>query len=178
MILQSTHTKEFTMYDKSKQNMSKNTARIDYITALAVEKLQPLSSAVQIEASSHLFGVAQSAALLAGMRGEDIELAYIAGLLHDLYKFTTSDVYEHAEKGAAYAKPLLERSGLFTSKEIETICGAIYFHSTKDKRHLPFDEILKDADVMQSVLASGAMVVSRKQDARWKALRKEFSFKD
>ena len=165
------------MYDPSKHNLTPGTTRIDYISELVTEKLaESLSSSDQIWASSHLFGVAGNAALLAGMRGQDIELAYIAGLLHDLYKFTTKTVDRHAEDGAAFAKPLLEESGLFSQKETESVCGAIYFHSDKAHRHLPLDEILKDADVMQSVLASGACDVSRKQAARWESLKKEFGF--
>lgn len=163
------------MYDTSKQNLDPHTARIDYFTELVSQKLaDTLSPTDMIEASSHLFGVAQNAALLAGMRGQNVELAYIAGLLHDLYKFTTGNVYRHAEEGAAFAKPLLRDSALFSEKEIETLCGAIYYHSDKAHRHLPFDEVLKDADVMQTVLSSGACVVSRKQAARWENLKKEF----
>ena len=176
------------MYDTSKQNIDPHTARIDYIAGLVTDMLEDrVPSGERIWAASHLFGVADHAALLAGMRAQNIELAYIAGLMHDLYKFTTGNVERHAEEGAAFARPLLDKSGfarplldksgLFSPKEIETICGAIYYHSDKAHRHLPPDEILKDADVMQSVLSSGTCVVSRKQSERWKSLKKEFGFK-
>ncbi len=166
------------MYDTSKQNIDPHTARIDYIAGLVTDMLEDrVPSGERIWAASHLFGVADHAALLAGMRAQNIELAYITGLMHDLYKFTTGIVERHAENGAAFARPLLEKSGLFSAKEIETICGAIYYHSDKAHRHLPFDEILKDADVMQTVLSSGTRVVSKKQSDRWKSLKKEFGFK-
>ena len=39
----------------------------------------------RLKAISHLHGVALAAAVLAKKRGENVELATMAGLLHDLY---------------------------------------------------------------------------------------------
>ena len=164
--------------NQKNQNTNLGYSRIDYISRLVTQKLrETLSPAEQISSAAHLFGVAQNAALLAGMRGQNVELACIAGLLHDLYKATTGNVLYHAEEGSAYVKPILKDSGLFTDREIETVCGAIYFHSDKANRHLPLDEILKDADVMNTVLSKGARVVTSKQKVRWANLQKEFGFK-
>ncbi|MDO4804266.1 MAG: HD domain-containing protein [Lachnospiraceae bacterium] len=155
---------------------SQDTSRIDYISALVTDMLtETLTPSRLAFAASHLFGVAQNAALLAGMRNQDVELSYIAGLLHDLYKFTANVVDRHAEDGAAFVKPLLQDSGLFSQKEVETVCGAIYFHSDKAHRHLPMDEILKDADVLNTVLSKGGRIVSARQAARWEILCKELA---
>lgn len=160
-----------------KKENSQDTHRIQYISTLVTKKLnETLSPAHLVFASSHLYGVAQNAALLAGMRRQNVELACIAGLLHDLYKFSTGTVERHAEDGAAFVRPLLEDSGLFKKQEIEAICGAIYFHSDKARRHLPLDEVLKDADVLNTVLSTGGMIVSKKQASRWESLCKEFNF--
>ena len=43
----------------------------------------------RLKAVSHLHGVALAAAVLAKKRGENAELATMAGLLHDLYGTTT-----------------------------------------------------------------------------------------
>ncbi len=166
------------MNDISKKYNDPYTDRINYIAELVTRMLEEsVSSGERIWAASHLFGVADHAALLAGMRGQNVELAYISGLMHDLYKFTTGNVAGHDKKGAEFARPLLEASAMFSEKEIEAICGAIYYHSDKAHRHLPLDEILKDADVMQSVLSTGARVISRKQSQRWNTLKNEFNFK-
>lgn len=37
----------------------------------------------------HLYGVAQACALLAKKRKENMELAVIAGMLHDIYSYAT-----------------------------------------------------------------------------------------
>ena len=40
------------------------------------------------KAVAHLHGVALAAAILARKRGEDVELATMAGLLHDMHAYT------------------------------------------------------------------------------------------
>ena len=58
------------MYDTSKQNIDPHTARIDYIAGLVTDMLEEsVPAGEKIWAASHLFGVADHAALLAGMRG-------------------------------------------------------------------------------------------------------------
>ncbi len=37
----------------------------------------------------HTYGVAQACSIIAGRRGFNIELAYISGLLHDIYAYET-----------------------------------------------------------------------------------------
>ena len=81
-----------------------------------------------------------------------MELAVIAGLLHDLHTYRTGNPTDHAHQGAALARELLSPTGLFTPEEVEKISAAIYAHSDKAARHDPFTEVLVDADVLQHYL--------------------------
>ncbi len=56
---------------------------------------------------AHLHGVSLAAVLIAKKRGEDPELAVIAGLLYDLYAYTKEAYDDHARKGADIARVLL-----------------------------------------------------------------------
>lgn len=118
----------------------------------------------------HLYGVAQAAAMLAEIRGEDPELAAMAGMLHDFYSYTTGDIPDHAHKGAPFAWQVLTGLNLVSENEREMICRAIYDHSDKGERHLPFSEVLTDADVLQHVLYNPSFPVKAHEKARFEAL--------
>lgn len=104
------------------------------------------------EAIIHLYGVSQLATFIAIKRGLDFELASIAGLLHDLYRYQYPDGFNHAKSGAIVARKLLEREAILDGHEVDLICQAIAYHSQKDVTHTPFDEVLKDADALQHYL--------------------------
>lgn len=104
----------------------------------------------------HLYGVGQLAALIAVKRGhsrEIAELAEIAGMLHDYYKYqpenTGKDMKDHAHQSEPVVRNILEETKAFTQEEIDMICQAIYNHSEKSVIGTDFDEILKDADGFQ-----------------------------
>ncbi|EPR39195.1 metal dependent phosphohydrolase [Desulfococcus multivorans DSM 2059] len=61
-----------------------------------------------------------------------LRLAQSAGLLHDIRRKDA----DHALTGSIHARKLLEGSGLFTSSEIDAVCGAILNHEAF-KRNLP-----------------------------------------
>ena len=124
----------------------------------------------------HLYGVAQACAMLALKRNEDIELAVIAGMLHDIYSYANMDSRDHAHKGAEMAKDLLEQSGLFTEAEQDKIYTAIYNHSDKSVVQDPLSEVLKDADVMQHYLYNPMFEAKQHEAARLESLRSEFDF--
>ena len=129
-------------------------SRREQIEARVCDILSEISSPTErMQASAHLFGTARMAVLIAKKRGLDEDLAYLAGLLHDLWRCKTGISAEHGPNGAALAGSLLDSTGLFEKSEREAICGAIYFHSEKGRRHLPFDELLKDADILDRILA-------------------------
>lgn len=100
----------------------------------------------------HLYGVGQAAALIALRRGhgrEYAELAQIAGMLHDFVTYRDGIRENHAGKSSVEAEKILMDAGCFTAEEIAMVCHAIGKHSDKEQTDTEFDEILKDADVMQ-----------------------------
>ncbi len=126
----------------------------------------------------HLYGVSQACALLAMKRGENTELATIAGMLHDISTYATMSSDDHAHKGAGMAKDILEALNIFSKDEIETICTAVYYHSDKELVHNPLDEILKDADVMQHVFYNPLNEVKTQEQERFHSLLEEMQIKE
>ena len=113
---------------------------------------------------THIVGVSKICVLLAVKRGENVELAEMAGLLHDIAYMKNIDVepykvhgitsQNHAEMGAEIALSILLEVNLTTERENEIICGAIRKHGDKDNIDTPFNELLKDADVFDHGLCS------------------------
>lgn len=124
-------------------------------------------------AYKHLYGISQACALLAMRRKENVELAAIAGLLHDLYSYQTADSTDHARKGAVLAKEILKSLGFFSSDEVTMVSNAIHHHSDKATIHSSFDEILKDADVLQHCLYNPLQNIAAHEEARFFAIRNE-----
>lgn len=123
----------------------------------------------------HLYGVSQACALLAKKRKENIELAVIAGMLHDIHSYAAMNSKDHAPKGASMAKNILEDLNLFSDIEIDLICTAIYNHSDKAIIHGTLDELLKDADVMQHIMYNPLFEVKEHEKIRFNRLIKEFN---
>jgi len=96
--------------------------------------------------------VSLTATFLAHLRGLDSELAGVAGMLHDVASFESGDPTDHGRRGAERAGDILRESGHFTEAEITIIQSAIAHHSDKASVHGPFEELLKDADVLQRYL--------------------------
>ena len=121
----------------------------------------------------HLYGVSQLCALLAYKRNCDAELSVIAGLLHDIYSYTNMDPSDHAHKGAEMARSILTPLKSFNDEEVSLICSAIYNHSDKCNIHDAFDEVLKDADVMQHCLYNPAQKKKEAEEQRFDVLKTE-----
>ncbi|HWT75240.1 MAG TPA: HD domain-containing protein [Mobilitalea sp.] len=98
----------------------------------------------------HTYGVTQSCSIIAGRRGLDPELAYISGLLHDNYVYFTGSYMCHGQSGAEMARPAIRDMKLFTDHEKMLILSAVFYHSMKEQIHDEYDEVLKDADILQS----------------------------
>jgi len=130
------------------------------------------------KAIAHLHGVALAAAVLARKRGEDAELATMAGLLHDLYAYKSGSYDEHARLGADYARKLLGKLTLTTEKETDIICSAIAHHDSKAEVDSPMDEILKDADVIHHSLSEPTKEVKPHEQARYLKLCAELGLGD
>ena len=119
-----------------------------------MERIKRVEAAVEAlrlpeRAMAHLQGTARICTQLAKQRGENPELAYIAGFLHDVTFYLTGSAVNHARRGAQWAEDLLGEMGCFGEDEIRTIHGAIYLHSDKTVVHGPMAEILKEADLLQ-----------------------------
>jgi HD superfamily phosphodiesterase len=125
------------------------------------------------KAVAHLHGVSLAAVILAKKRGQDSELAAIAGLLHDLYAYKSGSYDDHAHRGADYAKEILDEMKLTSPEETKTICSAIYNHDSKAEVNEPMDEILKDADVIDHSLADPTKAVKEHEQARYSQLCNE-----
>ena len=132
----------------------------------------------RLKAISHLHGVALAAALLAKVRGENAELATMAGLLHDLYAYKSGSYDDHAQLGADYARKLLDKLAVTSPEETDVICTAIRHHDSKAETNGPMDEILKDADVIDHSLSDPTKEVKAHETARFGKLCAELGFAD
>ena len=133
-------------------------------------------------ANSHLYGVSYMAALIAAKRGDNVELATMAGMLHDIAYFAPIDspAGTHAELGSIISMKILKELNITSPEENEIICSAIKKHSDKDVIDMPFDEILKDADLLAhgigDVTTENKDLIGESRERRWIALCKEFGF--
>lgn len=125
----------------------------------------------------HLYGVSQACAFIALKRNQDVELATMAGMLHDLHSYKAMNTENHAELGAVLARQVLEELSLTTENETDLICSAIRNHSSKVTAHSAFDELLKDADVLQHYLYNPLFPVMEHEKCRLQNLLSEFGIK-
>jgi len=132
---------------------------------------------IRREAFVHLHGVSECARLIAYKRGLNDELLSVAGLLHDLFRYNEDQQKDHARLGSELAKKLLKDTNVYKKKEIDKICTAIFFHSTKEIKHSKFDEALKDADVLHHFVMEPWKNVGKQKDKRLKKLKREFKLK-
>lgn len=98
----------------------------------------------------------------------------MSAMLHDIAAYVNGTYDDHAHRGADMAREILLRNALADSKEIDCICSAIYHHDGKLVKDEPFDEVLKDADVMHHTFDDLSKPVKDKELARYRALREEF----
>jgi len=125
----------------------------------------------------HLYGVAQSCAMIASRRGINAELATMAGMLHDFYlykNYENQDFTDHGRRGSIFVRAILDDLKLTTEEETNIICCGIANHCDKDKVDLDFDEVIKDADVIQHCLYNVTLPVKKSYKERYEKLIKEF----
>jgi len=101
-----------------------------------------------IKNASHAYGVAHCAALLAKRRNLDPYLCAAAGLLHDIYFIVHATYEDHDILGAKLAYSILQDTDMYAENDIHLITQAIARHDLRDKVHEPYDEVLKDADII------------------------------
>ena len=131
-------------------------------------------TAEPMKAMAHLHGVSLAAVMIARKRGQDSELAAMAGLLHDLWAYKSGSYDDHAHLGADYARKVLGKMDIATSAEIDIICDAIWHHDDKANIDSQFAEVLKDADVIDHCLTDPTKEIKEKERARYENLCKEF----
>jgi len=97
----------------------------------------------------HLYSVARYCSLLALKRNLNQEIAMTSGMLHDIANVNGDcGNVNHPLKGTEQSEVLLKTMGLYTDEEIKIITTAILKHGDKQAIHEPYDEVLKDADVL------------------------------
>jgi HD superfamily phosphodiesterase len=137
-------------------------------------KVDELINSFQLEKQRyfhvHLYGVSHFGALLAMRRGLDPEIASTCGMLHDIYAVISGSYTNHAINGSIEARKILESMNLYTDGEIDIISTAISRHSDKENKHLPYDEVLKDADVLHHCFYNPTFPVEEHEKNRYSEL--------
>lgn len=121
----------------------------------------------------HLYGVCTFCTILAKKRNLNVEICAVCGMLHDIYKYRTLNSEEHGKLGSIDARKILSELNCFTNEETDIICTAIYNHSDKNMFHGPYDELLKDADVLQHYLYNTSDPIQENERLRLTVLLKE-----
>lgn len=123
---------------------------------------------------SHMYGVARFCTLLAKKRHLNAELAATCGMLHDIFYMTGGHPDHHAAEGAKQADGILKSLGLYSDSEIKIVTTSILNHRSKGTVHGLYDELLKDADVMDHCLYNADFPIAEKEAARYRHLLAEF----
>ncbi len=123
--------------------------------------------------SAHIYGVSKFCTLLALKRNLDAELATTCGMLHDVYYMIDISGKDHAEKGAILANEILNKIDQYNDEEIELITTAIANHGRKLFIDGIYDELLKDADVLDHCLTDNSAPIAEWEVERYNNLLKE-----
>lgn len=124
--------------------------RLEYVRVRVDRILQKIEDEESRKyAYIHLYGVSQFASMLAKQQGLNMELCAIAGMLHDISTYIEGYSSKHALVSSEYSKNLLEKTQIFHADEIDVITQAIAHHSDKEQIDGPYEELLKNADVLQ-----------------------------
>lgn len=140
--------------------------RLEYIRTKIDRILGNMKEEERKFAYIHLYGVSQIAALLALKRKEDVEICSLAAMLHDISYYEDGIYEDHAQRSARRSKEILTQSEEFSEEEIRKICVAIGHHSMKSSKHAPFDELLKDSDVLAHYLYNIQVPIPEKDKVR------------
>lgn len=141
--------------------------RLERLRRILDERIHGLEPVDKQYFFTHLYGVCDFATLLAVRRGLDPEIAAACGMLHDIYPLTTGSYEQHGPRGAEMARQLLFETAEFTAEETEIIAAAISRHSRKETVHEPYDEVLKDADVLHHRLYNTGKPVNAGEEERY-----------
>jgi len=118
------------------------------------------------EAWVHLFGVSNFASMLAMRRGQDSEIIAIAGLLHRFYFYKTGIKDFPGPNSADAVRPILRSTQIFTDEEMSIILRSIFYQEDKHRVHGPYEEIIKDAILMQMYFQNSGNKLSKIEVSR------------
>lgn len=152
-------------------------SRLKDLRAIVLRELQKMDNEEKkASAIVHLSGVSLAAVLVAEKRGLDPELPAMAAMLHDMAAYMSGSYEDHAHRGAELAGTYLAELNQTTEEENELICSMIWHHDDKHVTDGPYDEVLKDADVIHHCFYDPSKPVKEKEQKRYDALRQEFDF--
>ncbi|WP_440118955.1 CHAP domain-containing protein [Paenibacillus sp. QZ-Y1] len=124
--------------------------RLDTVRALVHEMLLVTENiSKKEEAWVILFGVSCIASLLAKRREQDSEISSIAGLLHGFYFYKTGIKTFPGPNSADTVRPILRSLQIFTDEELSIILRSIFYQEDNHRVHGPYEEIIKDAILVQ-----------------------------
>lgn len=154
----------------------KTNQRIDSVRLHVQEMIISIVSALQRqEACVHLNGVAAFASMLAKRRGNNPELAAIIGLLHDYYYYKTGIKEFPGPNSAETVRPLLKDLNMFTKEELITILKAIFHREDRSRVHGPYEEIVKDAYLLQLYFQNTSRIFSKQDTNRLRYVFRELT---
>ncbi len=132
-------------------NGEKKNTRLDSVRFVVLERVMTISCETRKqEACAHLYGVSAIAAMLAVKRRLNQELAAIAGLLHNYYFYKTGISDFPGPNISEAVRPLLRDFNLFAKEEQIVMLKSIFYQEDRGGIHDPYEEIVKDACLLQS----------------------------
>ncbi|MFC5652309.1 CHAP domain-containing protein [Paenibacillus solisilvae] len=106
-------------------------------------------------------------------RGHNQELAEIAGLLHHYYYFKTGIKDFPGVNSAEAVRPWIRDMKIFTKEEQFILQQVIFYLEERSRSHGPYDEIVKDAYVLQRYFHNTSRTVSQQDTLRLRNLLRE-----
>lgn len=156
--------------------ITKVNQRLDSVRVLVQEMIMSIGSEQRKqEACVHLYGVSSFASLLAMKREQNQELAAIIGLLHNYYFFKTGVKEFPGPNSADTVRPLLRDLNMFTKEELTQILKAIFHQGDRNKVQGPYEEILKDAQVLQSYFQNRNCILMPQDNTRLRNVLREMT---
>jgi hypothetical protein len=95
-----------------------------------------------------------------------MECPTLPGLLHDYYFYKTGINRFPGPNSADTVRPILRELNSFTKEELTIILRAIFYHGDKSMVHGPYEEILKDAYVLQLYFQNRGQILSQQDVSR------------
>jgi len=142
-----------------------NVVRVNKIISMLFEEMRTLSDDERdlpiVWNVMHMYSSSQLAKIIALRRGIDMELASIAGAIHDIAVIVTKKTDGHAKKVEMYVRDVIDKynnkwSGnipIITKEEESLLVNAITKHSDKEiYSNDLFVELLKDIDSIDRYL--------------------------